>query len=131
MINLKEKKQRIIHNLEVEIYCYENGIKKPVKSITQKMPDIWARERYEISKIQLEVFRKYDTMEALTRIKRTNPYTMVFYSQADMRMRATAQASNGRTLRVTDLTKEELIKAREIANKLVDEHIEKYRAEVL
>lgn len=131
MVNLAEEKKRIIHNLEVEIYCYENGIKRPVKSITQKMPDIWARERYEISKIQLKVFEKYETIDALDRIKRINPYMMAFYNQAYVRMRATAQASNGRTLRVTDLTKDELIKAREIANKIVDEHIEKYRAEVL
>lgn len=129
MIKLEKERQRLIHNLKVEIYCYENEIRKPVNSITQKMSDIWARQRYEISKIQLEVFNKND--DALNRIRLVNPYTMVYYTQADIRMRATAQASGGRTLKVTDLTKDELIKAREIANKLVDEHIEKYRAEVL
>lgn len=130
MINFGKEQQRFIHYLEGTIYCYENGIgRKPVNSITQKMSDIWARQRYEISKVQLEAFNKYE--DALMRIRRTNPFTIAYYTQADIRMRAAAQASCGRTLKVTDLTKDELIKAREIANKLVDEHIEKYRAEVL
>ena len=128
MLKSEKEKQRLIHNLEVEIYCYENDVRKAVNSVTQKMSDIWARYRYELSKIQLEAFYKYD--DALDRIKQ-RARTIDFRSQAEIRTSVSALASKGRTIKVTDLTKDELVEARKLANKIIDERIEKYRAAVL
>lgn len=128
--NRKREIERMIHNDKVEVHWYEEG-HNGINGITKKMSDIWAREKYELSKIRLEAFDKYgdDAYDRIRKVKNSIPIS--FNVEADIRVRATTVASKGRTTKVTELTNDELIEARMLANSLVDNYIEKYRAAVL
>ena len=128
--NRKRDIERMIHNDKVEVHWYEEG-HNGVNCSTKKMSDIWAREEYELSKIRLKAFDKYGD-DAYDRIEKLhNSIPISFSIEANIRMRAATMASKGRTTKVTELTNDELIEARMLANSFVDDYIEKYRAAVL
>ena len=128
--NRKREIERMIHNDKVEVHWYEEGC-TGINGITKKMSDIWARGKYELSKIRLKAFDKYgdDAYDRIRKVRNSIPIS--FSVEADIRIRATTVASKGRTTKVTELTNDELIEARMLANSLVDDYIEKYRAAVL
>ena len=127
--NRRNSIKREINNAKVEVSWYEDG-HVGMNCSTKKLSDIWARKNYEINKIQLEAYEKYGD-DAYDRIKKASLFYPGFNIEADIRMRVATMASKGRTKKITELNEDELTEARKLANDLINECIEKYRAEVL
>lgn len=113
--------QREKENCRIEVTLYEKGKLPKVKSKRQPMADISARMTYEWNKLLLDA----NDEEYLRLTKAHTSY--LFLDFAKIRMTACALATNGRSLKVSDLTEEELIIARDEANRQVDKWIAERR----
>lgn len=131
METLRERINREKGNLQVEISLYERGRIPKGNSKRQPMTDISGRMNYEFCKIELDVIEKRDEEGYLQLRKLKNEYGLPFTEWPKIRMLAAGGASNGRTLKVGDLTEEELSKAREIANQRVDEWLAFFKEKVV
>ena len=131
METLRERVEREKSNLQVEISLYEQGRIPKANSKKQPMTDISGRMTYEFRKIELDVLKSRNEEGFLQLRKIMDNYGSPFTEFPKIRMLAAGGSSNGRTLKVGDLTEEELIKAREIAKQKVDEWLTNFRKMVV
>ncbi len=130
MTRRREKKaciERGKKNLEAMIFYHEHHF-KPRSSNKQKLLDISARFWYEFHRILLEVVNRDE--DQYFQLVREDKTTAAFKAYPNMRMRACSIASNGRTLKISELSEEEVVKTRTLMNTFVDEWLENFKKEV-
>lgn len=129
----KETVNREIGNLKCKIDYYEEtgcALKNP-KSMP--MRDIAWKYEYELNKIRLSVYGKNPTYDTYIKLRNSSYFGCLYDAKVawdNIRKRACCVASEGRTLKATELSQDELVKAREKAIELTNDYIEKYREEV-
>ena len=124
---------REIRNLKCEIGFYEKKRCTFKNPKSMPMRDIAWQYEYELNKIRLSMYEKnptYDTYLKLTNSSYFGCLYDVHMAWDNIRKRACCVASEGRTLKATELSQDELVKAREKAIELTNDYIEKYREEV-
>ena len=116
------------YNCKVKIHNYENGFRRGVNK-RQLLNDIFDRLEYECDKIVYELIQK--DKEACWRAKMDGVAYERVSKTAGIRIKSCVLASNGRTMKVNDLTESELIEARSIANNLVDEYVSNFKERIM
>lgn len=112
--------------LEGSIENYERGKQRKV-SKKQPMADIADMLTYEWEKFCLDMIHK--DKDLYWEKKNRGDLHWLFYEWPLIRQKVSCLVSGGRTLKVTELTNEELIKARKMAEEFGMECIEKKKQE--
>jgi hypothetical protein len=115
--------------MEVSIKNYEDGNKRRKVNKRQPMLDISQRFWYERDKILLELINK--DADKFLEVWRLSDIPGSYNVWPEMRMRACMLGSKGRTLKVRELTEEELKYTIDILNKMVDDYIKDYRERLM
>lgn len=121
---LRQHKQ----NLETRIEEYEKVDWQTKVTARKPMADISARFWYERDKILLNLINT-DTDRYLE-VFHTDDKTTSYNTWPRMREKACLLGSGGKTIKVSELTDKELIRARKILDRLVDEYVEKYKKRI-
>ena len=92
----------------------------------RQMEDIWARMRYEYDKLLIKAID--EDLELYEKLMEwgNNCYNKI----PKIRLTAVIIASNGQKMRATELTDEEMVIARKIANEKVDEWLNDFKTEI-
>lgn len=124
----EERLKRAKSNALVEIRCYENcnGAKTVYRK--RRFMDIWARMRYERNKL---IVKAIDENKSELYKKLTDWDNLCINRIPKFRLSAVIMASHGRTMLETELTDDEIIQARKIANEKVDEWLNEFKDEAV
>jgi len=121
----REIMERQKKNALVSIKYYEKHEPK-LYGKKQRMEDIWARMRYEYDKLLIKAIDEdLELYEKLMELD-NNCYNKI----PKIRLTAVIMASNGQKMRATELTDEEMVIARKIANEKVDEWLNDFKTEI-
>lgn len=123
---IEERLKRAKSNALVDIRCYENGAKAVNRR--RRLMDIWARMRYERNKL---IVKAIDENKLELYEKLTDWDNLCINRIPKFRILAVIGASHGRTMLETELTDDEIIQARKIANEKVDEWLNEFKDEAV
>lgn len=121
-MNIKQYKNmmRVKKNLEISIHFYET--KERNRAVMKdSFSDLSRWFNYEYSKILLNALNS--DIDAFHKIYVTSKWNGPFHEWPKIRMKACSAASNMRTLKVSELTKDEQIKARVLVKELIGDYL--------
>lgn len=118
MKTIKERIEREKKNALFDVKWYEEHGIKAKYGKRQRMADIWARTRYELSKLMIKAIDEEDSELYETLHKWDNLWCNKL---PKIRSIAVIMASNGQKMLETELNNDEIIRARKIANEKVNE----------
>ena len=121
MKTIKERMEREKKNALFEVKWYEEYGSKAKYGKRQRMADIWARTRYELSKLMIKAIDEEDS-ELYEELHKWD--NLWVNKLPKIRHIAVIMASNGQKMLETELNDDEIIKARKIANEKVNEWLE-------